>query len=407
MTILTLLFACSGSTTTLDPVETAETGHTGDTAVALEEPYVFQAGVWLLGTDLCLAGTHLLLSGPTPGGDGDTPVLTLVDPLRDKPGDITGAPQLLTARSAGGSQLGVVTVCPGDVTADGEPEVLAVDRWSVLPERVYLFSGPFVEDQYAEEDAAPIAWPDTERGAACGDVSGDGTDDLCLNTGIALGPVADPITADVTWSGVANPSEIRVAGADLDDNGQRELLVTEPAALAVHRLTTLLPGDLDLATSAATTWTAPALPTVLSADGDLDGDGLDDLVVAWDSAVAVATDLSGGDLAGAHAVLSLPGVQDLATGDVDGDGADDLIVGTVGEVRIYLGPLSAGPLTEADADKLLVGQQHPDDEFGHALLASDLDGDGDAELVVGAPEHTVDTLREGRVYRYMNPMLAP
>ncbi len=82
----------------------------------------------------------------------------------------------------------------------------------------------------------------------------------------------------------------------------------------------------------------------------------------------------------------------IAVDDLDGDGSDDLAVGlpgatdsgTGGSVRLYLGSIS-GSLTNADAD----GTYSPgaeDAELGAALAAiQDHDGDGYAELWVGAP----------------------
>jgi hypothetical protein len=55
-----------------------------------------------------------------------------------------------------------------------------------------------------------------------------------------------------------------------------------------------------------------------------------------------------------------------------------------GRVAIYLGPLEAGDATEADADLTVSGSEAPD-AFGYELIAADTDGDGDHELVVGAP----------------------
>ena len=98
------------------------------------------------------------------------------------------------------------------------------------------------------------------------------------------------------------------------------------------------------------------LGSALSADGDLDGDGVVDLLV--------------GAPAGAGYAVLLTSTTYIASGATDGD--------ELREDAVF-----EGAATE---------------EAGSSLFLGDLDGDGTADALVGAPEATVGTAAAGRVY---------
>jgi hypothetical protein len=145
--------------------------------------------------------------------------------------------------------------------------------------------------------------------------------------------------------------------------------------------------------------------------GDTNGDGFDDLVVgapthemaADNSGVAwlVLGTASPGDLTLEDADAGYAGEVDgdyagssiAGAGDVDGDGLDDLLIGAphadsdAGAAWLMLGSASPASTGLASADARYAGVA-PGDLTGWSVAsARDTNGDGHADLLIGAPEN--------------------
>jgi peroxiredoxin len=160
------------------------------------------------------------------------------------------------------------------------------------------------------------------------------------------------------------------------------------------------------------------------AAGDLDGDGHPDL------AVAASTDHHRGSVSIYYGGSTGPGEKpgtvlrgeaendrfgsSLAVGDLNADGIDDLVIGATGvngpgtdRGAIYVffgkkGGMGAAP-SAAGADLMILGE-HDLDEFGGSVLcAGDLDADGHRDLAASGLGSSRKARRGGAVYLFYGP----
>jgi hypothetical protein len=238
-------------------------------------------------------------------------------------------------------------------------------------------------------------------------------------------------------SGDQAGSSVAIAG-DLDGDGFDDLLVGAPghdgggsnagAAFAVFGPVT---GVFDLASADVALFGEAATDQAgepVAAAGDVDGDGLQDLLVG-----APYGDLGGTDAGCAYLVLgpataySALGSADLlvvgnaagdnagaalaGVGDTDGDGLDDLLIGVPGDdtasadagmVALLLGG-GAGLLYASEADVALLGEAAGDGLGSAVAAAGDLDGDGFADLIAVADTADAGTADVGVIYVLHGP----
>lgn len=208
-----------------------------------------------------------------------------------------------------------------------------------------------------------------------------------------------------------------IGADDLDLDGQGDLLLGAPGRGAGGEGALLLfagpfPGarTSDDAEVALQGGAGEGLGERLRAGVDLTADGFTDLVSSGRGADRVA--LFAGPLLSATAP-SLSLVAEgaatelgaaLTVGDLDGDGLPELIVGAPGagdgtlqgSVYVFAGPLSPDTRLE-DARVVIVGEE-PGARAGAAIAAGELDGDGLQDLLIGGPGPTGSTTSRGAVW---------
>ena len=340
----------------------------------------------------------------------------------------------------------------GDIDGDGDADLAVGAPGAGM---VYLFSGAELTGSAALDtgDAfTTITVGEDQFGAdvgSLGDIDGDGEGDLAAGSGTLLrsgelwvgvwlgsdlddGGTLDDGDALATVEAGSISAE-SITGADLDGDGTSDLVVAyevdDAAELAIISGADLVIGG---------DFRAGDLPSIVGPAGvragtqggfleDADGDGYSELIFsAPDAETADGVAGAGivyvvdGDVAsnadGALSSLtsfSISGERENGAlagldqgGDFDGDGYTDLVVSTIGDSAstlvtvsylFYGDEVSAGGayLTSDRSASFTAGDTQ--DYTGYAGMGEDIDGDGDDDLILGAPYADA---RVGGVYIY-------
>lgn len=213
--------------------------------------------------------------------------------------------------------------------------------------------------------------------AAAGDVNGDGFDDLVIGA-----PLADPVGRNNAGEVYVIFGQDRRSSLDVSSLGSRGFLIRGPSGEGA--------GDS------------------VGGGGDIDGDGLDDIVigttglddrsfVVFGQAGNTTIDLATLGLRG-FPIENVNAESIAVAGDVDNDGLDDVVIGerlfgtdNRGRGVVVFGRDSIAPVDAANLgnDGFLILAEDAGGELGSAVAAAgDVDGDGFADVLIGARNAT-------------------
>jgi len=314
------------------------------------------------------------------------------------PGGLHPGPAWTAEGNQNGAQFGAAVNLAGDVNGDGWGDFIigapGYTNGEANEGQAFLYHGS------AYGPAAQPAW--TARGNESGSLFSS-----------AVGPAGD-----VNGDGFADV----IAGAQNATNGEAQ----EGRIYVYHGAAAGLPANAN--------WTdesdqqQAAYGAVACTAGDVNGDGYSDIIASaprFDHAVADAgricvfygaagppSSASGwaadGELMGARFSSAA-----AAAGDVNGDGFADVIIGadrytngqlSEGAAFLFFGS-AAGPSTRADWQ---TESNQAFASFGTAAeTAGDINGDGYSDLIIGAPEFDNGQTNEGRIYVYHGSPTGP
>jgi len=345
---------------------------------------------------------------------------------------LAASPSWTATGEANGNYFGMSVAGAGDVNGDGYADVVVGARnYNSSVGKAYLYLGS------ASGLSATALWTATGDAstqyfggvvAGAGDVNGDGYADVVVGaygygsyTGRAylyLGQ-GGGLSSSPAWTATGEVAgdyfAYAAAGAgDVNGDGYSDVVVGAYSSNSqAGKAYVYLGGATGLAASAAWAQAGAAgvrFGTAVATAGDVNGDGYADVVVGASfynsrqgraylylggaSGLATSASWTADGEAG-----SIFGAAVAPAGDVNGDGYSDVVVGAqgsgsvLGKAYLYLGSAAGLAATAAWTGSGAATA----DRYGFAVGGGDVNGDGYADLLVGAPYNNTST---GRAYLY-------
>ncbi len=330
-------------------------------------------------------------------------------------------PGLTITGGFGGDAFGTSLAGGGDVNGDGYADFLVgAPAAAAGAGQVYLFLGGSTPDSTADLTLTGLSGDGMGNALAMArDVNGDGYADFLVGLPDAdsgagrallyLGGAAPDGTADLTLNsgGAGDSFGAALAGlGDTNGDGYADFAVGAPGANGDTGRVSLFLGGLSVSATAAVTFSGEnfghRFGAALTGGGDVNGDGFTDLAVGAPAYSANTGRLylfhggAGGPDASVDAIRTGSGAgaqfgAALANGgDVDGDGYADLLAGapgansSAGQLFLYYGGAAGiGEVRLLAEVGLLTGGE----QFGTAIAGGgDGNGDGFADFAAGGPE---------------------